>query len=238
MFSWNFSSSTIKQLINIALGAYFTFIVALLLAVFCYPGSTHRDNSTVGYSITHNFLSDLGRTIAYSGEQNFLSSTLFVMGTTLVCIGLITYFLVMPAIVNKSKLSKTLAQVGSLAGMLCGLAFMGVGFTPHNYYPDAHMFAVKLGFQLFLVVMLLHSMAIMKNEVGLSKGVGICSFHVYSLLLYLFIELGTLYKRGEWFSDSCGLAKDYRIGIIYHYFCSIFNVEKAYSDFVSNIIII
>lgn len=188
MFSWNFSSSTIRQMINIALGSYYTFIVALLLAVYCYPGSTHRDNSTLGYSMTHNFLSDLGRTIVYSGTQNFLSSTLFVMGTTLVCIGLIAYFLVMPVIVNKSKLSKVLAQIGSLAGMLCGLAFMGVGFTPHNYYPDAHMFAVRMGFQLFLVVMLLHSMAIMKNEVGLSKN-SVWVYAVFMSILCYYIYL-------------------------------------------------
>ncbi|MBT5956569.1 MAG: hypothetical protein HN820_06020 [Candidatus Marinimicrobia bacterium] len=188
MFSWSFTSTTIKQLINIALTAYYAFIVVLLLAVYCYPGSTHRDDTTVGYSITHNFLSDLGRTITYSGAQNFLSSTLFVMGTTLVCAGLIAYFLVMPAIVNKSKLSKILSQVGSLAGILCGLAFMGVGFTPHNYYPDAHMFVVRFGFQLFLVVMLLHSVAIMKNEVGLSKK-SVWIYTVFMTILCYYIYL-------------------------------------------------
>ncbi|MBC8311501.1 MAG: hypothetical protein H8E72_04300 [Candidatus Marinimicrobia bacterium] len=199
MFSWNFTSSTIKKLINIALGAYYTFIVVLLLAVYCYPGSTHRDTATLGYSMTHNFLSDLGRTITYSGAQNFLSSTLFVMGTTLVCVGLIAYFLVMPAIVNKNKMNKVLAQVGSFAGIICGLAFMGVGFTPHNYYPDAHMFAVRLGFQLFLVVMLLHSIAIMKNEVGLSKK-SVWIYVVFMTILCYYIYLlnwGPSIKEGN-----------------------------------------
>jgi len=199
LFNWKFSSATIKQLINIALWAYFAFIVSLLLAVICYPGSTHQDNTTLGYSLTHNFLSDLGRTIVYSGEHNFLSSTLFVMGTTLACIGLIAYFLVMPAIVNRERLSQFFAQLGSLAGMICGLAFMGVGFTPHNYYPDAHIFAVKLGFQLFLAVMLFHSMAIMKNEVGLrKKSVWIYAVFMTILCYYIYLlNWGPPIKEGN-----------------------------------------
>ena len=65
---------------------------------------------------------------------------------------------------------------------------MGVGFTPYNYYPDAHMFAVRMGFQLFLVVMLLHSMAIMKNEVGLSKN-SVWVYAVFMSILCYYIYL-------------------------------------------------
>ena len=72
--------------------------------------------------------------------------------------------------------------------MICGLAFMGVGFTPHNYYPDAHIFAVKLGFQLFLAVMLFHSMAIMKNEVGLRKK-SLWIYAVFMTILCYYIYL-------------------------------------------------
>ena len=169
MFNWKFSSPTNKQLINLALGGYYAFIGILLLSMYFYPGSTHSDKTTLTYSLVHNFLSDLGLSIVYSGAQNFISSTLFAFATTSVCVGLMAYFLVMPSIVSRGQSSFRLAQVGSMAGILCGLAFMGVGFTPHNYYPDAHMFVVKVGFQLFLVVMLLHSLAIMRNEVGLSK---------------------------------------------------------------------
>ena len=199
MFSWSFTSSTMKQLINIALGSYYGFIGTLLLAVYYYPGSTHADNYTLGYSMTHNFLSDLGLTITYSGAQNFLSSTLFVLATTLVCIGLIAYFLVMPAIVNKNILSKILAQIGSFSGILCGIAFMAVGFTPHNYYPDAHMFAVKFGFQLFLVVIVLHSISIMKNKVDLSRNL-VWIYVVFMLILCYYIYLlnwGPSIKEGN-----------------------------------------
>ena len=188
MFSWKFSSHTNKQLVDLALGGYYTFIGILLLAMYCYPGSTHSDKTTLVYSLTHNFLSDLGLTIVYSGAQNFISSTLFAFATTSVCVALITYFLVMPSIVNSGKFSFRLSQIGSIAGMLCGLAFMGVGFTPYNYYPNGHMFVVKVGFQLFLGVMLLHSLAIMKNEVGLSKKpIGIYMLFMTILCYYIYL---------------------------------------------------
>ena len=164
-----------------------------------YPGSTHSDKTTLTYSLTHNFLSDLGLTIVYSDAQNFISSTLFAFATTSVCVGLITYFLVMPSIVHSGKFSLRLSQIGSIAGMLCGLAFMGVGFTPYNYYPDEHIFVVKLGFQLFLVVMLLHSLAILKNEVGLSKKlIGIYMLFMTILCYYIYLlNWGPPIKEGN-----------------------------------------
>jgi hypothetical protein len=199
MFNWKFSSPTNKQLINLALGGYYAFIGILLLSMYFYPGSTHSDKTTLTYSLTHNFLSDLGLTIVYSGNQNFISSTLFAFATTSVCVGLMAYFLVMPSIVSRGQFSFRLAQVGSMAGILCGLAFMGVGFTPHNYYPDAHMFVVKVGFQLFLVVMLLHSLAIMKNEVGLNKKL-VWIYVIFMAILCYYIYLlnwGPSIKEGN-----------------------------------------
>ena len=199
MFNWKFSSPTNKQLINLALGGYYAFIGILLLSMYFYPGSTHSDKTTLTYSLVHNFLSDLGISIVYSGAQNFISSTLFAFATTSVCVGLMAYFLVMPSIVSRGKWSFRLAQGGSMAGIFCGLAFMGVGFTPHNYYPDAHMFVVKVGFQLFLVVMLLHSLAIMRNEVGLSKKL-VWIYVIFMTILCYYIYLlnwGPSIKEGN-----------------------------------------
>ena len=189
MPDWKFSTHTNKKLINASIRSYFIFLGILICSIYYYPGSHHKDTTTLSYSITHNFLSDLGLTIVYSGEQNFISSTLFVFATTLVCIGLVAYFLVIPSILNKGNISSKFAKLGSVSGIICGIAFMGVGFTPHNYYLDEHMFFVKLGFQLFLVVMLLHSLAILKNKVGLDKRIlwvyfvfmGVLLFHIYLL---------------------------------------------------------
>ena len=177
------------QLLNIALGSFYSFIIFLFLSIYFYPGSSHADKASQIYNFNYNFLSDLGLTIVYSGEQNFISSTLFVFATTCVCIGLTSYFLALPVILNKGLFSQRLSQIGSIFGIMCGFAFMGVGLTPHNYYPEAHMFSVKLGFQLFLIVMLFHSLAIYKNKIDLSKNtiwvyiffMLVLCFHIYLL---------------------------------------------------------
>lgn len=53
-----------------------------------YPGGTPLDSSTRGYSISQNFLSDLGMTVAYNGQSNGLGAALFVLSLLLLVVGL------------------------------------------------------------------------------------------------------------------------------------------------------
>ena len=65
--------------------------VATVLAIgsgLRYPGGTFRDHATSGYSITHNFLSDLGMTVAHDGEPNRLGALLFVLSLTILVVGM------------------------------------------------------------------------------------------------------------------------------------------------------
>ena len=38
------------------------------IAMLLYPGGTARDRDTVAYSVTRNFLRDLGMTVAWDGR--------------------------------------------------------------------------------------------------------------------------------------------------------------------------
>jgi hypothetical protein len=65
-------------------------VLALLLVVasgLSYPGGTIHDASTRGYSFTHNFLSDLGTTVAFDGQRNTKGARLF--GVNVVIGGLV-----------------------------------------------------------------------------------------------------------------------------------------------------
>jgi len=55
------------------------FIVLNIIAILSYSGGTFHNSLNPGYSFTRNFLSDLGRTVSFSGEVNFLSAQLFNM---------------------------------------------------------------------------------------------------------------------------------------------------------------
>ena len=53
------------------------FIIFQILAMITYSGGTFFDPHNTGYSLTRNFLSDLGRTEGFSGNINYISSLLF-----------------------------------------------------------------------------------------------------------------------------------------------------------------
>ena len=64
---------------RLALGV---FIVLNIITILSYPGGTYIDHTTVGYSFTRNFLSDLGRTFSFQRKLifyllNFLICRLF-----------------------------------------------------------------------------------------------------------------------------------------------------------------
>ena len=53
------------------------FVVAVTIAMLCYPGGNIHNPDQIGYSFTHNFFSDLGGYTAHSGALNFFSAFFF-----------------------------------------------------------------------------------------------------------------------------------------------------------------
>ena len=140
-----------------------------IVAMILYPGSIKLDHTTVGYSFSHNFFSDLGRTMTYSGESNFPSSALFLLSLVLVGLGLISFCFTATSLMRKNRTSATLGKLGLLAGIVSIISIPGIGFTPHNLYPETHTFFTETAFRSFLVLMLLYTGAIWKNEDGIPK---------------------------------------------------------------------
>src|SRR5262245_65827951 len=50
------------------------------IAMLVYPGGTAFDRTTRGYSLSRNFLSDLGSTTTTSGQSNLIGALLFAAG--------------------------------------------------------------------------------------------------------------------------------------------------------------
>ena len=163
LYSWRQISLSFTVLV---FGLFFPLnIVAMIL----YPGSIKLDPTTVGYSFTHNFFSDLGRTMTYSGESNFSSSGVFLLSLVLVGLGLISFCFTATSLLQKNRTSATLGKLGLLAGIVSVISIPGIGFTPHNLYPETHTYFTETGFRSFLVLMLLYTGAIWKNENGIPK---------------------------------------------------------------------
>ena len=65
------------------------FLLAIALGMWLYPGGNIHDPKHLGYSFTHNFLSDLGGDQSHSDEINFLSSFFFNLGMFLLLLSVL-----------------------------------------------------------------------------------------------------------------------------------------------------
>lgn len=132
------------------------FVVCAGMSMSLYPGGTRLDRGTVGYSFTQNAFSDLGRTVARNGEPNLASATMFVLGLTPAGLGLAAFFVaLLPVVSNRSRVARWLARAGCLAGIIAGVAYVAVAWTPPDRLPAEHVLAERTAFRSFLVASVL-----------------------------------------------------------------------------------
>ena len=166
------------------------FIIFNIISMFIYPGSTYLDNLSPGYSFTRNFLSDLGRTMSYSEEINFLSAQLFNM-SLIFAGGVFSCFYLNVWRVFSADNQKILALIGSIFGVLGGLSLIGVGLTPADLYLDFHIICATWLFRFFFVASVCYSFVIFRHSQLKNKYAGGYLVFTFSILLYILIsELG------------------------------------------------
>ena len=174
------------------------FVILNIIAMLSYPGGTFLDDTTVGYSFTWNFLSDLGRTLSYPGEVNFISSQLFNMALILSGVVFANFYIHVRKIFTADN-QQILALIGSFFGVLGGLSLAGVGLTPADLYLDLHMICATWLFRFFFVASLCYSMVIYRHyQIENKYAMGYLVF-TFSILLYIIIsELGPSPKEVPW----------------------------------------
>lgn len=166
------------------------FIILNIVAIFSYPGGTYINKNTADYSITQNFLSDLGKTISFSGEINFISSQLFNMSLIMAgTIFILFYINVKKIFCNNNQ--KHLAMIGSLFGIFGGFSLIGVGITPSDLYLDMHIIFATWLFRFFLIASICYSVVILIDENFPNRYASGYLLFTLSILLYILIsELG------------------------------------------------
>ena len=163
------------------------FVVVSFLAMLFYPGGTATDPTTSGYTFINNFFSDLGLTIAHNNDANTISAVLFFSTLTLAGIGLISYFLLVPRFFKGTQVQRWMSLVGSFFGLLSGLSYIGIAFTPANLAREPHIFFVQAAFGTFLIAVLLYIPAIFMNE-HISNGYTI-AYAIFALCLSAYLWL-------------------------------------------------
>src|SRR5581483_11957121 len=106
-------------------------------AVVLYPGGTRLDDTTSGYQMAGNFLSDLGRTAAYNGDANTAGAVLFALciGELLIGFGI---FLAYAARLHRATPAQRWMRGALAAGVVVVLLFSGVALTPDDEFRRLH----------------------------------------------------------------------------------------------------
>lgn len=145
-----------------------------------YPGGTYRDRSTSGYQFFHNFLSDLGATVTFSGQSNPIGAVLFVASLVVLVVGMGGILAGLARVYSRSPRAVPLIRLAVVAGVFVCACFIGVAATPENRFRSTHVLFTKLAFRVFPVVPLFLGLGASRGE--RSSGVGVAWVAMIALL--------------------------------------------------------
>ncbi len=140
------------------------FIILTTIAMFFYEGGTYIDDSTSRYIFWYNYFSDLGRTIAHSGISNTFSFIMFTVTLSVWGIFQIPFYIMFPSCFKDSKSLKKFYFTGSTLGILTGISYMGIAFTPSDIAGSLHNLFVFIGFGSILLSFILYAIVILKDN--------------------------------------------------------------------------
>jgi hypothetical protein len=163
------------------------FVALTFAGMFVYPGGTNTDPTTVGYSFTENFFSSLGRTVASNGSANTVAAILFFTALATAGLGLVWFFVAILQFFRQTRTLGALSILGSIFGVITGLAYVGVAFTPADLFLDIHRQFVLIAFQAFLVVSIFYTLAILLNRRYPNTYAAV--YLVFAVLLALYVWL-------------------------------------------------
>lgn len=162
------------------------FVLASIIAAYFYAGGNIHNPSQVGYSVTHNFLSDLGGFKSHSGKVNILSALLFNISMIMfILVGV--SFLFVPRLFKENKTNYFLSILGSIFFFLGTVFFAGVGFTPYDLYLDMHVFFAINAFRFLIPASLLYFTVLLRSSISNKYALAI-------IVLFLFTFFYVVYQ--------------------------------------------
>jgi hypothetical membrane protein len=159
--------------------------------MFFYPGGNIHDPSQIGYSISHNFLSDLGGYKSHSGLPNLISFLIFNFSMTLFTLIGIS-FLFIPKLFKEDVITFIISIIGSAFLFFGTIFFAGVGLTPYDLYLDEHIFFAINAFRLLVPGLVLYFFVLIRSTVSKK----------YSIMIFCLLFFTFLYVVYQIISDS------------------------------------
>ena len=167
------------------------FTISVFISMLFYPGGNIHDPSQIGYSISHNFLSDLGGYKSQSGLPNFISFLIFNFSMILFTLIGIS-FLFIPKLFKEDIISFIISIIGSAFLFFGTLFFAGVGLTPYDLYLDEHIFFAINAFRLLVPGLVLYFFVLIRSSVSKK----------YSVMIFCLLFFTFLYVVYQIISDS------------------------------------
>ena len=159
------------------------YIILIFVASVFYAGGTGNNPAIPGYSFWANSLSDLGRTVAYSGLLNTISMVIFTITTSIWGFSLILFFISFRSFFKEQKKLKISSTFGSLFGIVTGMCLIGIAFTPADVLGAPHMFFVYIGYTSILLVGILYTIALYWNQ-NFPK-IYTCTFLIFTIIFFI-----------------------------------------------------
>jgi hypothetical protein len=163
------------------------FLILTTVAMFLYPGGTRNDPTTGCYQFLANFFSDLGITVAHDGSPNTPCAALFFTALVLGGLAVILFFVAMAQFFKQPRSARVLSWIGSSIGVVSGLAYVGIAFTPGNLLLDAHILFVQVAFLCFFLAVLFYLVAILLTESYPNRYAAVLAGFAVILAVYLWL---------------------------------------------------
>ncbi|MHA2392551.1 MAG: hypothetical protein ACXAEX_11465 [Promethearchaeota archaeon] len=164
------------------------FIILTAVAMIFYQGGTYINPSITHYDFWYNLFSDLGRLVAHSGISNSISFPIFILTLSLWGIMQIPFYITFPRFFKSPKNKNKLSIAGSLLGVLNGILYIGIAFTPSDVLGSLHDIFVVIGFSAIFLSNILYFIVIIKNDnysnvYGIILAISASIIAIYSVLI-------------------------------------------------------
>ena len=140
------------------------YVILSSLGMLFYAGGTYSNPGAPGYSFWANYLSDIGRTKAYSGKDNTISMILYSLALSIWAISFFPFFIALRSLFTEGKVEKILSTIGSILGMIAAIGLIGIAFTPADILGGPHMISVFIGYSSLLYLAIIYSITLYRSN--------------------------------------------------------------------------
>ncbi len=165
------------------------FLIFIGIAIALYAGGNAVSPSAPGYSFLLNSWSDLGRSVAWSGEPNLGAQFFFNLAMILWAVSFVPSIYTLSSFFSETKKEKLFGNLGTICAFISTLTlFITVLFFPLDTHPLPHNILAAISYLTLLIVEFLFAYLMFANA-QYPKKHAIC-FLIVTIAILLYIIFG------------------------------------------------